>query len=335
MISFFYDKVTPETTVYVSAFLSAVLVFVSSICIGFALKRVRNEPETGSLAVFFIVLLSVLPVSFRTFLVDQKFDKLLWALALLCVLLCKNRLTVILVPFLCVLATLINSVFLFTSMFLVSLVLLQSFYDSKYSKYRLAVCLLAYSGMIATAVMSLILQKNIQFDSAAEMVNFYFSRYTGDIPAYDKQKIISTCVNDYFEPFSTYFIKAIRVYGIGRAQWIPSLLHIVFLGVPCFACFTALWLNAIKAENNRFQKFIFVLCLVFPLVSIPLTVFTWEASRYCGNALLVSLCLLIYYIVHGNSAVIKSLLKTINCAKRHCVLSACVAVYFAMFIINV
>ena len=335
VISWFYDIVTPETTVHVSIILSAVLVFVSSLCIGFTLKKVKNEPDTKSIVVFFIVLLSVLPVSFRTFLVDQKFDKLLWALALLCVLLCEKKATIILVPAICVLATLINSVFLFTSMFLVSLVLLQNFYDSKYSKYKLAVCFLAYSGMIATAVMSLILQKNIQFDSAAEMVDYYFSRYSVEIAPTDRQRIIYSCVNDYFEPFSTYFVKAINEYGIARGNWKPSLLHILFIGIPTFSAFTALWINAVRAESNRFQKFIFVLCMLFPLIAVPLTVFTWEASRYCGNALLVQLCLLIYYLVHKNGAVIDSLKRIINYSQGHCVVSACAAVYAAMFIITV
>ena len=332
VISRFFDTVSPELTVQISAFLSAVLVLVSSICIGLALKKTKNEPETRSVVLFFIILLCVLPVSFRIFLVDQKFDKLLWAIALLCVLLSEKKATVILVPALCVLATLINSVFLFTSMFLVSLVLLQNFYDSRYSKYKLAICFFAYSSMIATALISLAVQKNIQFDSAAEMVDYFFSRYTGELSPSDRQRIIYSCVNDYFEPFSTYFVKAINEYGIARGNWKPCLFHLLFLGVPCFTCFSVFWLNAIKAESNKFQKFVFILCMVFPLVTIPLTVFTWEASRYTGNSLLVQMCLLVYYIVHKNPAVISSLKKSAGFVKRHSVLSAICAAYFAMYI---
>ncbi len=335
VISWFFDEVTPELTARISAFLSAFLAFAASLCIGLALKKTKNNPETKSSVLFFIIILCVLPFSFRTFFVDQKFDKLLWALALLCVVFCKHRASIIIVPAVCVLATLINSVFLFTSMFLVSLVLLQKFYDSGYSKLNLAVCAAAYSGMIATALIALSLQKNIQFDSAAEMVDYFFSRYTGELLPADRQKIISTCVNDYFEPFKTYFIKAVKVYGFERGNWKPSLLHIVFIGLPCFACFTVLWAKAIKSAKNKFQKFIFSLCMAFPLIVIPLTVFTWEASRYCANAALVQLCLLVFYLVNSNSAVVGALKDISAKARQNYMVSACAAVYFAIFLYGV
>ncbi|MBR4766329.1 MAG: hypothetical protein IK085_06160, partial [Clostridia bacterium] len=145
IISWFTDTVTPELTVKISTALSFMLVFSSALCIGYALKRTANNPEIRKMIVFFVFVLAILPVSFRTFLVDPKFDKVLWSLSLVSVVLSENRKTLVLIPFLCVIATLINPVFLFTSMFFISLVLLQRFYDSGYSKLNLTICIVSYA----------------------------------------------------------------------------------------------------------------------------------------------------------------------------------------------
>lgn len=334
IISWFTDTVTPEMTMYISFALSAILALSSALCIGYTLKNVKNNNDTNKKVYLLLIILLILPVSFRTFFVDPKFDKLLWSLTLFSVLMSENRIAVCFTPFLCLLATAINPVYLFTSMFLISLVLLQKCYDNSYSKINIFACVAAYSLMIGFGIFSAESQHHLDFNSGAEMIDYFFSRYSEPVESSEKARLIRACVVDFFLPYKECIKQSFQIYCIEWGEWKTTLCNTFFIALPVFLIFTKIWIMAIKNEENRFQKFIFILFILFPLVSIPLSALSWEASRYYSNMLIVQICLLIYCLSHNNSAVVKGFSDFCGLCRKNYIVSICSVVYFSLFLLT-
>ena len=133
VISWFYDCVSDEITKNVIVLFSFLLMASASLCIGKALTKVKGSPKLLFVIASLCVLICILPASFRYYYTDIKLDKLLWAITLFSVLLVDKKYGILLVPLLCILATLVNPIFLFCSMILIAIILLQEFYTNNFS----------------------------------------------------------------------------------------------------------------------------------------------------------------------------------------------------------
>ncbi len=329
VISWFAQTVTDELIYNVIIGFSALLMISASLCIGKALTKVRNDEKRLSWILFLIAILCVLPMSFKMYYADMKLDKMLWALTFFAVFLSDRKYGVWFVPILCVLATLINPVFLFCSMILIAIILLQEFYSNRYSLKNGIICGVSYISMIAVGLYGTISEKWIGFDTPEEFIDYYFSRYAGSLNQSEYNLFATEWLFDYFEPLDKIFETSFRIYFQEWGNGIICILNFILIAFPTYILLSIFWKKVIKAETNKLQKFIYFLCAISPVVIIPPVSISWEFSKYFYNNFIMQVCLIIFFIVRENPAILSAVEETIECCKKHIVLTAAVIIYFS------
>lgn len=333
VISWFFDTVSPEVMRNTVLLFSVLLMVSASLCIGKALNAVKDKPGLFFFTAFTAILICVMPASFRYYYTDIKLDKLLWALTLFSVLLVDKKYGIWLVPFLCIGATLVNPIFLFCSMILISIILLQEFYSKGFSKKNGIICAFSYITMIILGIYALASEKFLGFETPQEMVDYYFSRYGGVLSEEDYHFFTTEWLFDYFEPMEEIIRTSFRIYFVEWGNWKVCLLDLFFLMIPTYTLTGIFWKSCMRSAEDKFQKFIFFLCLISPIVIILPIVFSWESSKYFFNNLIVQLSLMIYFAVSGNGAFINTLNKTFAKIKEHIIPSLLLLTYFTAALI--
>ncbi len=334
VISWFADTVSDDLTRWVMTGFSAFLMLGMSLCIGKALSRVRMDKEKLGLVLFIVVMVFMIPMPYRFYYMDIKLDKLVWALTLFSVYIADTKIGKWIVPFICAVATVVNPIFVFTSMILIAIILLQEFYSSGYSAKNGVICAVTYIVIIVIALLAPISEKWVGFDNAAEMTEYYFARYEGGIDP-EQKEMFNIWLMDFFEPVETLLAHPFKVFFIGFGMGIKTGLNIIFLGVPVCTFTAIFWKKVMKAEENKFQKFIYFLCAISPIVIIPPLILSWEFSKLFINNIFVQAGLVIYFIAKGHPAVLKVCGEIRDFGKKHIVVSAAVLLYLVCFLATI
>lgn len=310
ILSWFVDTITDEIVVKAIIGLDALLVVSASLCIGKLLTKTKNDPYAFSVVGFLCIFSCFLPLSYGDFFVDVKLDKILWILTLFAVYLSDRKYLIWLVPVLCIIATLINPVFLFTSMLVIAIILLYKYFSSKFSVKNLIICIVSYVSMIALGIAGIIGQKNLGFANAEELVLFYFSKYDKPLRQDVIDRFGTNWIFDYFGNWQDNAKHALEIYFPEMYGGPATISCLLFIAIPTFAFLTWLWVKAIKTEPDKFRKFIYFLCILIPVVIIPVSVISWEFAKYFAHTVLVEFCLIIYFFTRelpGFKAVIKQI----------------------------
>lgn len=329
VISWFAQTVTDEIIYGVIIGFSVLLMISASLCIGKALSKVRNDEKRLSWILFMIIILNVLPMSFDMYYADMKLDKMLWALTFFAVFLADRKYGIWFVPILCVLATLVNPVFLFCSMILIAIILLQEFHSNGYSVKNGIICGVSYLSMIAIGLYGTISEKWIGFATPEEFIDYYFSRYGGSLTSGEYNLFATEWLFDYFEPLDKIFETSFRIYFKEWGNGIVCIMNFILIALPVYILLTIFWKKVMQSETNKFQKFIYFLCAVSPIVIIPPVSISWEFSKYFYNNFIMQVCLIIFFVVRGNPAILSAVEETVKGCKKHIVLTGAVLTYFS------
>ena len=330
IISWFADTVSDELTRQIMTGFSALLMLGASLCIGKALSKVRLDKEKLTVVLFIVLVVFMIPMPYKFYYADLKLDKLIWALTLLSVYIADTKVGKWAVPFICVIATMANPIFVFTSMILIAIILLQEFYSSGYSVKNGILCGITYVAIIALALLAPISEKWVGFENAAEMVDYYFARYEGTIDPGVKEAF-NYWLMDFFIPSNEILSRPFEVFFGNYGMGLKTVLNAVFLGVPAYVLTVCFWKKVIKAEENKFQKFIYFLCAVSPIVIIPPLILSWEFSKLFVNNFFVQAGLVIYFVVKGQPAVMNVCKNIKEFGKKNLAVSIAVVLYFVCY----
>lgn len=332
VLSWFFEKITDQITRDVIILFSVLLIISSSLCIGKALsKSIKNE-ERFKIVLGIIILICIVPISFRAYFEDMKLDKVLWALSLFAIYLMDTKVGVFLTPFVCVIATLINPVFLFCSMLMVSIAMLYNCVESNFSKKWLILCALSYASMIAIGIYGSISEKHLGFKTAEELIKYYFLRYDGELPKTTLDFMAKECMIDYFLPLKEFVKAAFDYYFIEWQNGYSMIFNLIFVSIPIYCGLTAFWIHTLKTEVNKNKKIIYILCAISPIVQIAPIIMSWETSKYLGNNILVQLCLIVFFIVKGNNTIIDTALYYIKKLSQNKLEATAIITYLGLYI---
>lgn len=326
VISWFTNNVSDELMSSLLVWFYAFFVFTASLCIGKALNKASEDKETFYPVLALIIVLCLLPTTFRLYYEDMRLDKLTWAVALLATFFACNKKTIFLAVPLCILATLINPLFLFTSMILVSIILLQEFKSSNLSKKNGIICLVAYASMIALGIWAVVSEKMLTFENATEMVNTYYARYSGT-QEIDYENFENLWLVDFFATPKEIINIIIYKYGLAWRGFFDAGVTLLLVFIPLFTLLGIFWKKAAKHTDDKFQKFIFFLCMISPVATLPAIFLSWESQKLFGNNLVVQLCLIVYYIASNNTSVKLALKDVLNFAKKNTIVCAVFVMY--------
>ena len=331
VISKFTDTVTDDITRMVITIFSVLLMIAMSVCIGKALSKVRLDKERFTFVLFVVVMVFVIPMPYAFYYTDMKLDKLVWALTLFSVYLADNRIGKWLVPFICALATVVNPIFVFTSMILIAIILLQEFHSNGMLKKDGILCGVTYLVIIALALLAPISEKWVEFSNAGEMVEYFFSRYAGELKESDYDSFVNLWLIDFFLPSEKILETTTALFFRNWGMGIKTILHLIFIALPAYAFLGTFWVKAIRKEENKFQKFIYFLCAISPIVIIPPLVLSWEFNKLFCNNILVQAGLIVFFTVKNNPAVTGVCKDIKEWGKKHLAAAVAAVVYFVSF----
>lgn len=334
VISWFADTVSDDLTRWVMTGFSALLMLGMSLCIGKALSKVRFDKEKLSIILFIVVIVFMIPMPYKFYYTDMKLDKLVWALALISVYIADTKLGKWIVPFICMLATVVNPIFVFTSMILVAIILLQEFYASGYSVKNGIICGVSYVGIIALALLAPISEKWVGFENATEMSEYYLARYAGTFNE-EMKGLFDYWLMDFFISTEDLLSRPFETFFKGFAMGLRTIGNTIFIGVPAYTLLGIFWNKVIRSEENKFQKFIYFLCAISPIVIIPPLILSWEFSKLFLNNIFVQAGLVIYFVVKNNSAVVKVCSQAKAFAKKHLVAATAIVLYFICYFVTI
>lgn len=332
IIGWFVDVVTDEFVLNTYIFLDVFLVIAASLFIGKILSSAKKDAHTFSVIGFLCIFSCFLPLSYGDFFIDVKLDRLLWIITFFALYIIDSKYLVWLIPGLCVFATLINPIFLFISMLPISIILLYKYFDSSFSVKNLILCLSSYVPMLGIGLADPYLQKQLGFKDAEEMILFYFSRYENPLSQKVIDSLSSYCVIDYFGDYTDTFWTIQELYFPQIYGGPASISCFFFVAIPAFAFFTWLWVKAIKTEPDKFKKFIYFLCAVIPVLTIPLTLVTWEFAKYFAHTVLMEFCLIVYFFLQKDLEFKKVIDSCIGFLKNNPLIAILVGTYILAFI---
>ncbi len=332
ILSWFVDVLSDEIILEVIICLDFLLIIAVSLCIGKVLSKTKKNLETFSFVCFLCVCSFFLPLSYGDFFIDEKLDKIVWLLALFAVFCTGNKHLIWFVPAICIIATLVNPVFLISSMLFVSIILLYKYFKSRFSLKNLFLCISSYIPMLILGVSGPIMHKRLGFETADEMVSYYFSRYDKPLNPDILQRFASDWIFDYFNTTEETLKRAFEIYFFENGGGPATISCFVFIAFPVFVFFTWFWIKTVKQTHNKFQKFIYLLCSLVPLVSIPVSLVSWEFQKYFAYTVIIELVLIQYFFTEGLSEVKITIYQCIVFVKNNIFFTAVVGTYVLAFL---
>lgn len=227
------------------------------------------------------------------------------------------------------LATYQQYAFLF--MPIVAILLLYELHNNAYSKKSILFSAVSFGTMaVFTSYFYLFSgikifgHRNDLLDFAANKSDLIFDDFSKDV------------LHEYFltSPF-----EVLRFFSDADLTWAETLKldavvndipFVVYL-IPMFIFFFAVWKNAFKTSDSKFEKLIFLLCLLAPTFRLPLLVLMTPDIFRAWRAIMVVQFLLLFYFLHNrNAALTASVVKIWSFMKEHYFLSLMLLVFYAM-----
>ena len=166
------------------------------------------------------------------------------------------------------------------------------------------------------------------------MLDFYYQRFVGEpLTLSERELFEKEWLFEYFVSVKEIFTRTFNYYFKEWGFGLTVFFYGIVIIIPVSVLLGIIWINAIKATENKFQKFIYVLCFIAPLVVIPETILGWEIPRYFGDSLIVQLSLILFFIVNGNEGVIAAVHKVVDYLKNNIILSVMLLLHLALIIV--
>ena len=276
--------------------------------------------DTKRMTIFFVALFLAGPYT-NAFLFPRLFspDRFIAALAVLSLVVLYKTKVRWLLPLILFAAQATHPMFTFAYMPLIALLLLYELYKNKFAKKEWLFVIVNYIVIIASTAWSYLFTgyKNVTLE---EFVAFAKSKT--DIPV-DEEK---------YEGF--FFLNPEKFFGYAKDISLTTdaldaeLRATVFL-LPLIALFVFVWVNAYRRASSKFERFLFVMCLLVPIARLPLFLTTTETYRGRIAALVVQFALILYLLYRNNEAVRESVVKLGSLLRKNVLPMLLVVSYYA------
>lgn len=335
VITLFADTVTPGIIKGVVNFGSVLLLAAASLCLGSVLDKTRDNPDLFKPAAVIVAVLCVAPFTFRYHFEGMHPDKFFWAMSLFALYAMQFKKGIYAVPVICFIGTLINPAFLLGSMFLAAIPLLDKCRESGFARKNIVICAVAYLGMLGILALGFLNTNEKGFANAEEMLDFYYRRYSEPLLASKRENLLDGQLVEYFNDGPADLVKMLyQKYIVEADNGLMLLFNGLLFVLPLLCGLSVFWIAAIRAEKDKFGKFIFFLCGA-TLVSVAFIPFLGWSTKFYSYSYIVQLGLILYFMANKNETVAGLVCKVKNFCKEHIVVSAAVLSYFAVFFKNI
>lgn len=291
-----------------------ILIFTCILIVMFsALAGTIINQQSGELrqSVRFSVLLFLLLPTSLIFLFKEinygRFDLYQIILSMIAGIFASRKGLHYLCPVIMAICIMIHQVNIFYMPFIVIALLLE-IKNSNFSKKRIISFFVALIAVISLFLFYQFYPKTLNFATAQDAASF--------LQGFTDIKISSSVL--YGEYYSNVFeLWGSYVRPILRDDSIPDLIFVAPFVLPVFTLFFLLWKGAFKKCTAPFTKFIFLLCLLSPLMALPQFILINDYGRWFAGIFINQFFMLFYMVYRKEEFVCESLLSVREFFVKH------------------
>ncbi len=319
IISWFTPFYTQKMFYFLSIGICILTCVFISLLSGFVIKNTQNKTAATAIVAIMISSPIFMPL-FSSWLGIT--DIYLIFLTLLAFTFNENKILRCLVPIIMLICTAIHHAYLFLYMVPVAIALLYDFFKNKKYIRDGLLCAFSYISLIFFGLFCVNKRDNNGFASLDEMIDFMVSKTDMNI---NKNWLMQVVPNEYLSDTEYLFDK------IGATISLSNLLGIVLIFSPLLVLFAFGWFKAIKESADKSEKFIFFLCLIQPISTIPAYIFALNWNRWTSSIVTAQCMLYLFMLYRKNKAVIAVTNKLTEFFKKHFSIVILYLIYFASF----
>jgi len=318
IFSLFTDRITSHE-IYVTAIISyLILSALISLMLGMIIRNSRQEMISAVIIFVMLFLSSPLSITYLLGMYIGRFDTYWIIITLIALIFLKNPVLRYLVPLFCITAILVNQGFMFTYMPALAIPLFYEIYRNKYSKKSIAIFSLSCLSMIILFIFFQFSTTNIPFKNAVD-----FAAYLSNFSDFQVSTVMLHIT--YFAPFKESYYEYVRPLIASYA--LPLGIELLTFSLPLLIIFWVVWKKCFCKTENKFLKFVFILCAFSPLIFIPVAFSLNDWDRYWSAIINTQFILIFYFIFSDESAVIDSVKKIGDFFSRHYLLLILIIVF--------
>lgn len=318
LISLFSNKVTSQAVYIMSIIAFMTLISQISIALGRLIRK--SDSDIKPALKIFAVLFLASPLSV-TYMLGGYFARLdmYWLIITLVSLFClKNRILRWAIPLLCAAAVMIHQGYLFTYMPALLIPVFYEIYKSRYSKKSIIIFGLSCVSMLCILIFFTFAQKNLPYDNAADFVK-QIAKNVDFIP--DQQMVYL----EYYCPFPQWQIHV--VYPLLAYLALPVGLTLLTFSIPLIIIFGSIWKQCLRETDNKFLKFIFLLCALAPSLFVLVAALGTDWDRWWAAVINNQFIIIFYFIFSKEKSVIDAIREVGDFFNEHLLMLALLLIF--------
>ena len=233
------------------------------------------------------------------------------------------------VPLLIIMSLATYQGYAFTYMPAVAILLIYEVYRNKNSKQSIALLLVCFTTMAVFSAYFFLYKGITSFKNIEDLIA-YASNKTDIRNSIGEFNIKLILKGYFFYKPSELFRNSIFPLEVWR-DLKYEIRGIIYL-LPLLIVFFLVWKSAIKNSLNKFEKFIYIMCMLAPLARMPMYILSTNFVRGRISVVIVQFFLVFYFLYVGNSVVSASAKKTGDFFRKNYLLLAALVVYFSVLV---
>ncbi|OQA67417.1 MAG: hypothetical protein BWY37_01173 [Firmicutes bacterium ADurb.Bin262] len=288
----------------------------------------RSDDEARGAAILFVLLFLAVPYS-RTIFFPRlvSLERFLAMFTLLAFTAVGKKGFRWLVPLLIAVSLATYHGYAFTYMPAVAIVLLYETHRRKNSKPAVALCVVSFAAMAAFSAYFYLYRGVPGFESVEQLIQYSLDK---------------TDIRDQVGEFKLDWVLQLLVlspgefWALSRHLGVLKNLNLEVTGIlallPLLLLFFLIWYFAFKKSTGRFEKLIYLLCLLAPLTRLPMLVLSQNYLRSRIAMVVAQFALLFYFLHAGDAAVTQQAKKIWGFFKEHYLALAALTAYYLFFV---
>ena len=300
---------------------------ISALLFAFVAGRIIRgvREDVREITVIFILLFLAVPYSLASLSPRSiSLDRFLILYTFIAFIFISKKGSKWFVPLLLVIGLATYTGFAFMYMPAIALVLLYETYKEKPSAGGNILCILSFLVMAVFSVYFLLFDGLKSYSTVDDLVALAASKTDLMYTDYFRDIVAAMLLKT-----PSYYLKDATLPLLGYKNFFSEFTSAVFL-LPLYAIFFIIWQKSIKSSKNKFEKFIFILCLLAPIARLPMFILSTTYLRGRISVVVVQFFLVLYFIHNKNQTVTASVKKVGCFFADHSLLLLLLIAYFAV-----
>ncbi len=319
IISWFTDFCSHKMLYSLSVAVSVLLCFAISLLGGQLIKASENKTTVISLVAIMVCSPVFMPL-FASWLGVTDIYMIL--ITLTAFAFNENKFLRFLIPVLLLAATAIHHIYLLLYMVPVAIALLYDFFKNKKYLRDGILCSVTYISLIAFGLICATNNYIDSFGSIDSIIEFALNKTDMDIQQTWLEQLM---------PSENFSQASSLLERFTSNMSVSNLLGIILIFAPILILFACGWIKILKKSDDKAEKFVFFLCLIQPVSTVPAYIFALNWNRWTSS-IITAQCMLYLFMLYRKSPAVISVTNDITAFfKKHFAIVIFYLIYFASF----